>query len=414
MLPYTSFTYFGILAYLSIPTIAIGLIGKKRLSQLWLVVALAIMLLIQYLFPQKFFGNGLIEVVWLVIGYGIFEWAVAYTLLLLRKKEKNKTSQLGFYLAIACAVVPLMAVKAAPIFRTASPVAFIGISYVTFRVVDVIINIYDGLITQLPIVRFLSFILFFPTISSGPIDNYRRFSEDFTHERTRQEFINDLNGAVHRIFKGFFYEFIAAALIKTYWLDPAGHNSSFLGIVSYMYAYSFYLFFDFAGYSAFAISISYLFGIHTPENFNWAFFSRNIKDFWNRWHMSLSFWFRDHIYSRFVFAAMKGKWLDDKYAISYLGYLVTFGLMGFWHGFTWYFVIYGFYHAFLLIGYDIFSRSRRQSAAPDKLGRNVRLTLSIFLTFNLVCFGFLIFSGRLDPSFKPAKAPVDLGPTTAH
>src|SRR5206468_5930932 len=120
---------------------------------------------------------------------------------------------------------------------------------------------------------------FFPTISSGPIDRYRRFTADWRKRRTRAEFLLDLNHAVHRLFRGFFYKFIVAALIKQYWLDRAAEGAGFGALVSYMYAFSLYLFFDFAGYSAFAIAFSYLFGVHTPENFNHPFAARDIRDF---------------------------------------------------------------------------------------------------------------------------------------
>src|SRR5207244_7493041 len=92
---------------------------------------------------------------------------------------------------------------------------------------------------------------------------YQRFAGECIETRTRAEFLVDLDGAVHRIFRGFFYKFILAALIKQYWLERAGSGGSFTALASYMYAYSFYLFFDFAGYSAFAIALSYLFGVHT-------------------------------------------------------------------------------------------------------------------------------------------------------
>lgn len=87
----------------------------------------------------------------------------------------------------------------------------------------------------------------------------------------------------------------------------------------------------FAGYSAFVIGISYMMGIKTPENFNKPFLSRNIKDFWNRWHMSLSFWFRDFIYMRFVFFATKKKLIKNRYTISYIGAFLNFFIMGIWH-----------------------------------------------------------------------------------
>src|SRR5437773_8615224 len=117
------------------------------------------------------------------------------------------------------------------------------------------------------------FLFFSPTTSSGRIDRYRRFASDWRKTRTRAEFLADLDGAVHRIFRGFFYKFILAALIKQYWLDRAAAGASFGALASYMYAYSLYLFFDFAGYSAFAIALSYLFCVYTPENINQQFFA---------------------------------------------------------------------------------------------------------------------------------------------
>ncbi|UAC47854.1 hypothetical protein K6959_14770 [Bacillus aquiflavi] len=159
-----------------------------------------------------------------------------------------------------------------------------------------------------------------------------------------------------------------------------------------MYAYSMYLFFDFAGYSAFAIGISYIMGIKKPENFNMPFISRNIKDFWNRWHMTLSFWFRDYVYMRFVFLMRKKKWIKDRYVTSYIGYFLLFFLMGVWHGLEWHYILYGLYHAFLMISFDIFERINKK----HKFWPNNKATrpIAIIMTFNFICFGFYIFSGK--------------------
>ena len=108
------------------------------------------------------------------------------------------------------------------------------------------------------------------------MDRYRRFIQDRQHTRTRTEFLIDLDYAVDRVFTGFLYKFILAALIKRYSAGPGG-SVGLLPSLSYMYAYSFYLFFDFAGYSAFAVGFSYLFGVHTPENFNRPFLARDVK-----------------------------------------------------------------------------------------------------------------------------------------
>jgi membrane protein involved in D-alanine export len=111
----------------------------------------------------------------------------------------------------------------------------------------------DHLVSSLPPAQYLAYLLFFPAISSGPIDRYRRFLRDYGHARTRGEFLDDLDGAVNRIFTGFLYKFILARLVETYWMSRVAKCSGLGQTVSYMYAYSLYLFFDFAGYSAFAI-----------------------------------------------------------------------------------------------------------------------------------------------------------------
>ena len=138
--------------------------------------------------------------------------------------------------------------------------------------------------------------------------------------------------------------------------------------LSYMYAYTLYLFFDFAGYSAFAVGFSYLLGIRTPENFDRPFLARDIRDFWNRWHMSLSFWFRDHIYNRFLFTALKGRWFRSPQLASSAGYLLTMGLMGLWHGTALHFLAYGLYHGVLLAVTSTLDRrfkSNRLINSPD-------------------------------------------------
>jgi membrane protein involved in D-alanine export len=295
---------------------------------------------------------------------------------------------------LAFGLAPLLATRIIILSQPDYPLVFAGLSYVTFRSLDVIIGIQDELILSLPPAQYLTFLLFFPTISSGPIDRYLRFAEDWKHNRSRTEFLSDLDGAVHRIFTGFLYKFILAALIKQYWLDPVSQGMNVFHVGSYMYAYTFYLFFDFAGYSSFAIGFSYLLGIHTPENFNRPFLSRDIRDFWNRWHMSLSSWFRDHIYNRFIFAALKGHWFKNRYTASYLGFMLTMGLMGIWHGTALHYLVYGLYHGILLSVTDWLNRRYKNNRLVNGNGLRWQAA-SILLTFHLVAFGLLIFSGRL-------------------
>src|SRR5262249_4893808 len=238
------------------------------------------------------------------------------------------------------------------------------------------------------------YVLFFPTVSSGPIDRYKRFVADLDRRRTRTEFLADLDAAVERLFRGLLYKFVLAVLVKQYWLHAPGAGRSVLRLPSYMYAYTFYLFFDFAGYSAFAIAVGYLLGIRTPENFDRPFLATNIVDFWNRWHMSLSTWFRDHIYMRFTMAAMRARWLTNKLVISCVGFYVSFGLMGLWHGTAQRYLRYGLYHATLMAGYTVWVHRRPRGV--DAPAGWMQKAASVLVTFHLVCVGLLIFSGRLD------------------
>ncbi|NYA67345.1 D-alanyl-lipoteichoic acid biosynthesis protein DltB, partial [Lactobacillus salivarius] len=126
--------------------------------------------------------------------------------------------------------------------------------------------------------------------------------------------------------------------------------------------------------------------------------SKNIKDFWNRWHMTLSFWFRDYIYMRLVFFMMKNKLVKSRIAMANIGYLTLFLIMGFWHGVTWYYIVYGIFHACAIIINDAWLRFKKKHR---KLIPSNKFTeyFATFLTFNVVCFSFLIFSGFLNELF---------------
>jgi membrane protein involved in D-alanine export len=388
MIPYAGFLYFGVLLYVVVPTVLLGVAG--RASRRWILIATLVMLAVQYDGRLRIEPGTEIRELWIVAVYAVFQWAVALGFLRLRARGRRRWL---FYAALLLALLPLCIAKYVPLVAPHLQFGFLGISYVTFRGLDVIICTQDGLISALRPAQFLAYLFFFGTISSGPIDRYRRFETDWTHRRSRAEFLRDLDGGVHRIFTGFFYKFILAALVKQYWLDAAATQAGLGGTLSYMYAYSFYLFFDFAGYSAFAIGVSYLFGIHTPENFNRPFLASNIRDFWNRWHITLSWWLRDHVYMRFEMAAIKGRWFRSRTLASSVGLLLAFGLMGLWHGTTPNYLLYGVYHGALLSGYETFSRWNKRR----KLWRDGPLwqAAGIFATFNCVCFGFLLFSGHL-------------------
>ena len=321
-------------------------------------------------------------------------WQLWVPFVFLRWKS-NRT----FYIAMLLTLAPLLLNRLMPFVSHESVFGYLGISYVTFRALDVIFSIRDGVVKTLAPGQLFAFLFFFPTVSSGPIDRYRRFGLDWVKTRTRAEFLDDLDFCIQRVMRGFLYKFIIAALIDAKLRVPLLKVAGLKGYTAYMYVYTIYLFFDFAGYTAFAVGVSRLMGIKSPENFNLPFLARNIRDFWTRWHISLSFWFRDHIHMRFQLAAGKAKWFKGKYTASYLGLFLTFGLMGVWHGLTLHYIAYGMYHAVLLCGYDVFVRWNKQAKFwPD--GPWWR-ALNIVLTFHAIALGMLLFSGRLTPAPPP-------------
>ncbi|MEK5193251.1 D-alanyl-lipoteichoic acid biosynthesis protein DltB [Bacillus sp. FSL M7-0884] len=388
MTAYGSFYFFAIVGILLIPTIIAGLKGKmlRKYNAVLTLVMIAI------IFSDK------PKQAIMLAAFIIWQYALIKGYLILRK-QNNSTFM--FCIAVILSILPLILAKIAPFVPELHFIVFAGMSYVTFRAVQMVFEVRDNLIKELYFFNFWEFVLFFPAISSGPIDRYRRFQKDIQKPPSAEEYQKLLYTGLNRIFQGFLYKFIIAHLITTYLVKAVFANQdTLLSNAIFMYATSMQLFFDFAGYSAFVIGISYMMGIKTPENFNKPFLSRNIKDFWNRWHMSLSFWFRDFIYMRFVFFATKKKLIKNRYTISYIGAFLNFFIMGIWHiqgSAVAQYVIYGLYHAALFILFDIFERKNKK----HKFWPNNKFThvLAIVITFHVVCFGFLIFSGHLNRYF---------------
>ncbi|GHN61356.1 D-alanyl transfer protein DltB [Lactobacillus delbrueckii] len=395
--PYENPQYFVYLLIALLPLV-IGLYFGKRYKWYEALVSLAFIFLI---FDADKWQQGVT-----LICYIVYQFLVTFAYQHYRKKTGKANKTWVFCLAVILAILPLAGVKIWPIVphKQGIDFGFLGISYLTFKTVQVVMELRDGTIKQVDPVMYARFLLFFPTISSGPIDRYRRFVKDYDKAPSREDYIKDLSYAVRYLFQGFLYKFLLGWFFGTYLLPYLEQQAILAGrmyplhlswwLLGVMYCYSMYLFFDFAGYSLFAVSISYFMGIHTPMNFNKPFAAHNIKEFWNRWHMTLSFWFRDFIFIRFTFFAMKKRLIKNRNRLSQVAYLVNMMVMGVWHGLTWYYIVYGLYHAVAMIINDIWLRFKEK----HKLVKHNKFTeaVAIFVTFNVVCLSFLIFSGFLN------------------
>ncbi|WP_438837934.1 D-alanyl-lipoteichoic acid biosynthesis protein DltB [Streptococcus pluranimalium] len=400
MEPYENPIYFVYLLIALIPVI-IGLFFKKRFPIYELVVTIGFLL--------TMFGQGhsnqliafLLFLVWQTVCVFFYQWY---------RQKWNHTSV--FISTILFALMPLISVKLSPLSTSHSSLSlfsFLGISYLSFKSLAMIIEMRDGVLKSFTVFEFSRFLMFLPTFSSGPIDRFRRFQEDYNNLPDRDAYLELIDKAIMSIMLGFLYKFIISFYLGSVWLPVVESEALARGgvfnlyVVGVMYLYGLNLFFDFAGYSMFAIAISNLMGIRTPKNFHLPFLAPNLKEFWNRWHMTLSFWFRDYVFMRLVHWLIKHKVFKNRNVTSGLAYLVNMTVMGFWHGITWYYICYGIFHGIGLIVTDAWIRKKKAiNRQRQKKGLSPRFTsklyhcLAIVVTFHVVMVSLLIFSGFLD------------------
>ena len=270
--------------------------------------------------------------------------------------------------------------------------AFIGISYMSFKTIQIMLEISDGLIKEkISAKDYLQFLLFFPTVSAGPIDRSRRFLKEMNEVMPRKEYLELAGDGVYRIVLGLLYKIVLSTYV--YQMLLALNNTDIVVYsIKYMYLYTLYLFFDFAGYSLMAVGSSNILGIQTPMNFNKPFLSVDIKDFWTRWHITLSTWLRDFVFSRVLMQVIRKQWFKNRLHNATYAYMVNMLVMGFWHGLSVSYIVYGFYHGVLMAGFEVYQK--KSNFYKKNKNKNWYKLLSWFVTMNLVMVGFFIFSGE--------------------
>ena len=270
--------------------------------------------------------------------------------------------------------------------------AFIGISYMSFKTIQIMLEISDGLIKEkIGVKDYLQFLLFFPTVSAGPIDRSRRFLKEINDVMPRKEYLELAGDGVYRIVLGLLYKVVLSTYVYQILL-ALSNTGTVVYSIKYMYLYTLYMFFDFAGYSLMAVGSSNILGIQTPMNFNKPFLSVDIKDFWTRWHITLSTWLRDFVFSRVLMQVIRKQWFKNRLHNAIYAYMVNMLVMGFWHGLSVSYIVYGFYHGVLMAGFEVYQK--KSNFYKKNKNKNWYKLLSWFVTMNLVMIGFFIFSGE--------------------
>ena len=371
--------FFVALAILSIPAICLGLMGKK-IKGYGILATLFFVIAALYDKPKQLLY---------IVSFLIFEYIIIKLFLkLTRIKEQSESV---YFVFLILSILPLLIYKFSSLVGY-SIFGFIGISYMTFKCIQYVMEIKDGLIKEVSASNFFYLNLFFPSLISGPIDRSRRFDDDVNKLKSKSEYIELLTSGLQKILIGAVYKFVISQLIYPY-MQNYSQGNGIKTIVAYMYLYGFYLFFDFAGYSLMAIGTGNIFGVRLPDNFNKPFISKDIKEFWDRWHISLSYWFRDFVFSRVIRRMIRNKRIKNKLTRASIAFVINMLIMGLWHGLSLNYIIYGLYHGMLLAFTEVY---QKKSKFHKKNKSNVWYKfVSWGVTFNLVMLGFLIFSGRI-------------------
>ncbi len=263
----------------------------------------------------------------------------------------------------------------------------VGISFYTFQTMSYSIDIYRGKIKPTNnLIAFASFVCFFPQLVAGPIERASSFLPQVQKRRVF-DFVKASDG-LKQILWGLFKKMVIADNCAVFVNDIFENYSSYSGstLVFGAFLFTIQIYCDFSGYSDIAIGVSRLFGFNLKKNFAFPYFSRNIAEFWRRWHISLTTWFKDYFYIP-IGGSRGNKWLQLRNTFS------IFLVIGLWHGAHWKFVVYGLINALHFVPYILRGKNTKYTdvVAHNRYLPNVKEVLGMLQTFIFLVFARIFF-----------------------
>jgi D-alanyl-lipoteichoic acid acyltransferase DltB (MBOAT superfamily) len=330
---------------------------------------------------------------------------IALTISSLLSRRFASTLSLFTVLLVSILIVlksPVLSLQASIFFRTvmdrpletasALDLRWLGFSYIAFRLIHVLRDKQTGRLPELSLPEFGTYVVFFPSLSAGPIDRAERFAKDLRNEFVLTQGETLLAG--QRIILGLFKKFVIADALALIALNDAlagqVHSSGWMWF--HLYAYAFQIYFDFSGYTDIAIGIGRLAGVKLPENFLSPYTRPNLTQFWNSWHMTLTQWIRSYFFNPF------NRWIRGyknlpAWTMLLLGQLATMLLIGLWHGITWNFILWGAWHGFGLFLQNRWSDFARTRITPSNPRVQTALQFGgALFTFHFVALGWVFFA----------------------
>ncbi len=371
-------------------------------------------LLVYYLVPSGQWKN-IVLLVLSVVFFGWTDFIHLPTMLLLIllnyvfarwisrlvQKEKRGKAQLVLWLGLIVNILILIFFKYVTFFsalfaisrkiqtRLIGTTMPLGISFFTFTAVAYLIDVYQSsILAEKNIFKFSNFMLMFPKIIQGPITRYEQVRSDLSSSRwinapLMMEGARRFIGGLAK--KVILADGLAVVANKVFNADYAelGAGLAWLGVI----AFTLQIYFDFSGYTDMAIGLGKMFGFQLPENFNYPYISKSITDFWRRWHMTLTSWFRNFLFIPLEFARRKEKFLRLQTDI-----LIVFLLTGFWHGSSWNFILWGLYFGVILA---------LETSRWGKWLSKMPTFFQHFITILLIMIGWIFFRIPQISQWKP-------------
>lgn len=267
-------------------------------------------------------------------------------------------------------------------FWTLQVILPVGISFYTFHGLSYVIDIYKNRIEpERNIVDYSLFVSYFPLLVAGPIERATHLLPQIKKRRhfNYKQAVQGVKQIIWGLFKKVVIADNCAFFVNQLFEQPGNYSASELWLGAVLFAFQIYG--DFSGYSDIALGTSKLFGIELLKNFNFPYFSKDIADFWRRWHISLSTWFRDYLYIP-LGGSQGGKTMRLRNT------LIIFLVSGFWHGANWTFIIWGLIHALLFIPLLLSDNNRKHLSNGDYALKDFP---KILFTFLLVCLAWVFF-----------------------
>lgn len=308
---------------------------------------------------------------------------------------------LNFFITQLGEIVALAGLN--PNWHTLNIVVPIGISFFTFKLISYVVEVWKGSIeAERNIVTFGTYIAFFPTILSGPIDRPNTFIPQL--RTSRQARWDDIIEGWKRVLWGMFLKMCIADKVSPYTdavFNNVGHHSAITVVVAAV-MYSFQIYADFCGYSEMAIGVSRMMGLRVAENFCRPYLATNMGEFWRRWHMSLMTWLRDYIY----FPLGGSRCSQTKTARNTAA---TFLVSGLWHGANWTFILWGAYHGVLVFGRRLYRGFRGLKKGEGDPRGVVARYANMLAVFVLCTLGWVMFRASSVGAFMEIMSRLSVG-----